>query len=289
MLIAYMMKKAFAIAFFCMGLLLLLEPAFRGRLIFAVSYFDNPKVSYEQDNANTNYLSDSETTPAKPQRAHAPEPATFFLVLTGLFGIIARFAQKSFEKFKRITDLFLSVLGLTIAFPILMLVSIIIKLTSKGPVIYRQERVGKDGVIFKIYKLRTMFVDAEKNTGAVWAKEDDPRVTPIGRILRKCHIDEIPQFFNVIKGQMSIVGPRPERPEMVRDLKTLILDYEKRLQVKPGITGLAQVKHKYDETIEDVKTKIKYDLIYIKKMRLSFEMKIIAQTFFVAITGKGAR
>lgn len=289
MLILNMMKRTFAIAFFCLGLLLLLEPAFRERLIFAVSYFDNPKVSYEQDNTNTNYLSDSETTPAKPQRAHAPEPATFFLVLSGLFGIIARFARKSFQRFKRYMDLLLSVLGLTIASPILTLSAIMIKATSRGPIVYKQDRVGKNGEVFKIYKLRTMFIDAEKGTGAVWAKENDPRITPIGRILRKCHIDEIPQFFNVIKGQMSIVGPRPERPEMVRDLKTLILDYEKRLQVKPGITGLAQVKHKYDETIEDVKTKIKYDLLYIKKMRLSFEMKIIAQTFFVAITGKGAR
>lgn len=289
MLITYMMKRSFAIVFFCMGLLLLLEPAFRDRLIFAVSYFDNPKVSYEQDNNNPNYIADSETHSKTTERAHAPEPGSMLLVLSGLFGIIVRFAQRSFERFKRYTDLLLSVLGLTIASPILLLSAIMIKTTSKGPVIYKQERVGKGGAIFNIYKLRTMCVDAEKETGAVWAKKNDTRITPIGRILRKCHIDEIPQFFNVIKGQMSIVGPRPERPEMVRDLKILILDYEKRLQVKPGITGLAQVKHKYDETIADVKKKIKYDLLYIKKMCWLVEIRILAQTFVVALTGKGAR
>ena len=134
-----------------------------------------------------------------------------------------------------------------------------------------------------------MFLDAEKNTGAVWAQENDPRITPVGRILRKTHIDEIPQLLNVITGEMSIVGPRPERPEIVKDLKALIHDYENRLSVKPGITGLAQVKHKYDETIEDVKKKIKYDLLYIRKMCWLVEMRIIAQTFIVALTGKGAR
>lgn len=224
-----------------------------------------------------------------PERAHAPEPTTLLLFLSGITGMTIRFARKSFKKFKRIFDLFLATLGLTIALPISLLVAFLIKITSRGPIIYKQKRVGKGGAIFEIYKFRTMSVDAEKETGAVWAKENDPRVTPIGRILRKSHIDEIPQFLNVIKGQMSIVGPRPERPEIVRDLKTLIADYEQRLAVKPGITGLAQIYHKYDETIEDVKKKIKYDLLYIKRMCWLVEVRILAQTFVTSLLGKNSR
>lgn len=223
------------------------------------------------------------------ERAHAPEPTTLLLFLSGITGMTIRFAQRSFKKFKRILDLILSILGLTITLPISILVAFLIKTTSRGPVIYKQKRVGKRGAIFEIYKFRTMNVDAEKETGAVWARENDPRITPIGRILRKSHLDEIPQLFNVIKGQMSIVGPRPERPEIVRDLKTLIADYEQRLAVKPGITGLAQIYHKYDETIEDVKKKIKYDLMYIKRMCWLIEIKILAQTFIAVVSNKGTR
>ena len=131
--------------------------------------------------------------------------------------------------------------------------------------------------------------DAEKESGAVWAKENDHRITRVGKILRLSRIDEIPQLFNVLKGQMSIIGPRPERPEMVRDFRQLIRDYEKRLLVKPGITGIAQVKHKYDDSIEDVKQKLKYDLLYVKKMRATVDLGILAQTFLVVLTGKGAR
>lgn len=253
------------------ALLLLCEPILRDKVSFAVNYLDTAS----QD--------------APLQKSHAPEPSTFLLFLGGLGGVIIRFARKSFERFKRATDIYLSVLGLTFAVPVLFLFSLIIKLTSKGPVIYKQDRVGKNGEIFKIYKLRTMSVDAEKTTGAVWARANDPRITPVGRLLRKTHIDEIPQILNVIKGEMSIVGPRPERPEIVRDLKLLILDYEKRLQVKPGITGLAQVFHKYDETIEDVKQKIKYDCLYIRKMCLWVDLRVMARTCIVVFSGKGAR
>lgn len=264
-------NKIIGIVLFSLFLLFLLEPVFREKLIFALTY------------------TDSITSQTNPQRSHAPEPSTLFLLSSGLLGMVIRFAQKSFIKFKRAMDYFLSIFGLTIASPLLLLTGIMIKLTSKGPIIYKQYRVGRNGRIFKIYKLRTMRVDAENKTGAVWAKANDPRITSLGRILRKCHIDELPQLFNVLKGEMSIVGPRPERPEMVRDLKELIHDYEKRLQVDPGITGLAQVRHKYDETIEDVKKKIKYDLVYIKKMCWIVEFRILAQTFIVALTGKGAR
>lgn len=280
--------KVVIIPLFCMGLLFLLEPMFRDKVIFAINYFDTSKIS--ESNLNTpQYIGDSSSVPATRQRAHAPEPSTMFLVLSGLGGMIVRYAQKSFIKFKRIMDYVLAIVGLTITAPLLILVGALIKLTSNGPIVYKQERVGEKGKIFKIYKLRTMGVDAEKGTGAVWAKKNDPRITPLGRILRKSHIDEIPQLWNVIRGEMSIVGPRPERPEMVRDLKTLIGDYEKRLQIKPGITGLAQVCYKYDETIEDVRKKVKYDLLYIRKMCWLVEMRIMAQTFVVALTGKGAR
>jgi lipopolysaccharide/colanic/teichoic acid biosynthesis glycosyltransferase len=226
--------------------------------------------------------------PANPA-AKAPEPGTLALFLGGVGGMIVRFARKSYDKFKRITDILLSVLGIVFTSPIVFFAGIFIKLNSRGPVLYRQSRVGKNGQIFRIYKLRTMQIDAEKETGAVWAKSDDLRVTSVGRVLRKLHIDEIPQLINVLTGEMSIVGPRPERPEMVRSLKNLIRDYEKRLQVKPGITGVAQVWHKYDESVDDVKKKIKYDLLYMRKICLSLDLKIMLSTIALVLTGKGAR
>lgn len=279
--------KILSLALFCVSLLLLLEPFSRDKLIFAVTYFDQPKVT--SDHINTNSRNENIESTNIPQKSHAPEASTLFFLLSGLGGIIVRFARRRFEEFKRVSDIFLSILGLTITLPITVFAAIAIKLNSKGPVIYRQNRVGKNGKIFKIYKFRTMRLDAENKTGAVWAKENDPRITSVGRVLRKTHIDEIPQLLNVLKGEMSIVGPRPERPEIVRDLNALIRDYEKRLQIKPGITGLAQVWHKYDETIEDVKKKIKYDLLYIKRMCLWVDLRIMANTFVVVLTGKGAR
>lgn len=282
--------KAFFMVSFVLGTLLLLEPLLRGKITFAITFFDRPTVNYEQlEKAPSFEQAETQTGPVIPQKSHAPEPSSLFLILGGISGIVVRFAQKSFKKFKRASDYFLSILGLLIASPLLIFAAILIKFTSRGPVIYKQDRVGKKGDVFQIYKLRTMCVDAEKGIGAIWAKKNDPRITSVGRILRKTHIDEIPQLFNVIKGQMSIVGPRPERPEMVRDFKTLILDYEKRLQVEPGITGLAQVWHKYDETIEDVKKKIKYDVLYIKRMCLWVDLRIMARTFTVVLTGRGAR
>jgi len=221
--------------------------------------------------------------------AHAPEPGTLVLFLSGAVGFIVRFARKRFLEFKRFLDLSISTLGLFVSAPVLALAAAAIKLTSKGPVIYKQKRLGKGGEIFRIYKLRTMHVHAERGIGPVWAKAKDPRITRLGSLMRKTHLDEIPQLLNVIKGEMSIVGPRPERPEIVRDLKRVICDYEKRLLIKPGITGVAQVYHKYDETIADVRKKIKYDLFYMRKMCWLLEMRILAQTFVVAITGKGAR
>lgn len=283
----FVVGKLMVLILLTLALIFLLEPTFRDNLSFAVTYFDSSKVSESQ--VNSTYPIAEIPSPVTPQKSRAPEPSTLFLILSGLSGIIIRFAQKSFEKFKRISDIALSIIGLIIASPILIFAAILIKLNSRGPIVYKQERMGKEGKIFDIYKLRTMSADAEKETGAVWAREDDPRITPVGRILRKFHIDELPQLFNVINGQMSIVGPRPERPEIVEKLKEEICDYEKRLSVKPGITGLAQIRHKYDETISDVRKKIKYDILYIKKMCWLLEARILARTFVVALIGKGAR
>lgn len=274
-------------ALFILALFLLLEPSFRDKLTFAVTYFDHPKVPSQDLGAN--YLNEDTAPTGAAEKTHAPEPATLFFFLSGVGGIVVRFARKRFEEFKRASDIFLSILGLAIASPIIIFAAILIRLNSQGTVIYRQNRVGRNGMIFKIYKLRTMRLNAENETGAVWAKENDPRITSVGMVLRKTHIDEIPQLLNVLKGEMSIVGPRPERPEIVRDLKTLICDYQKRMQIKPGITGLAQIWHKYDETIEDVKKKIKYDILYIKKMCLLVDLRILAQTFMVVLSGRGAR
>jgi len=267
--------------------LFVLEPSLRDRSTFAVTYFEQPQVS--PDHINTNYLEKEITAPDTAPIAHAPEPSTLILFLGGIAGIFVRFVRTSYGKFKRYSDLLLAILGVMVTSPLLIFAAILIKLTSKGPVIYKQDRVGEDGEIFRIYKLRTMVIDAEEKTGAVWAKENDPRITSVGRVLRKAHIDEMPQLFNVIKGEMSIVGPRPERPEMVRSFKNLIVDYERRLQIKPGITGMAQVFHKYDETTADVKKKIKYDLLYIRRMCLRADLRIMAQTCLAVLTGRGAR
>jgi exopolysaccharide biosynthesis polyprenyl glycosylphosphotransferase len=265
--------------------LFVLEPTLRGKSTFAVTFFNDPKVSSEETFGQ--YLVPP-LNPIMPEKTQAPEPSTVILLLGGLSGLIVRHVRRGFDKLKRVMDVVLSVIGLGIASPILLFATILIKLDSPGPIVYRQRRMGKNGKIFRILKLRSMRQDAEKGTGAVWAKKNDPRVTAVGRMLRKTRIDEIPQLINVLRGEMSIVGPRPERPEMVIDLKTKICDYERRLLVKPGITGLAQVKHKYDETIEDVKKKVKYDLLYIRKMCLWTDINIMAQTFGVVLSGKNA-
>jgi len=191
------------------------------------------------------------------------------------------------KKLKRISDVVISLIILIITSPLNILVSIFIKLDSTGPVLFRQDRIGMNNKIFRIYKFRSMFLDAEKHTGPVWSRKDDPRVTRVGRILRKLRIDEIPQFYNVLKGEMSLVGPRPERPYFVDMLAEQLPYYRRRLKVRPGITGWAQVKHKYDESIEDVKVKLRYDLFYIENMSFRMDIKILARTILVVIFGKG--
>ncbi len=219
----------------------------------------------------------------------APEPSSFLLFGSGLFTMVLAFLRRAYNVTKRLMDIAISSVALILLSPLCVLVAILIKLTSKGPVIYSQTRCGRDGEDFEILKFRTMRTDAEKSTGPVWAKLKDNRITPIGNILRKSRIDEIPQFINVLKGDMSVIGPRPERPVFVGKLEQQITDYRKRLAVKPGITGLAQVYHRYDEDLSDVRKKVKYDILYIKSMCFLTDMRIILSTFRVIVTGFGAR
>ena len=190
---------------------------------------------------------------------------------------------------KRFSDLLFSTIGILLSAPIMLLVAVIIKLESRGPVLFRQERVGQDGVPFTVMKFRTMRVDAEARSGPVWASPDDPRVTRIGKWLRLSRIDEIPQMFNVIAGQMSFVGPRPERPFFVEELSEKIKFYPLRLTVKPGVTGWAQVNMAYAASIEDTMEKLRFDLYYIKNMSLLFDLNILLRTVGVILFGKGAR
>ena len=218
-----------------------------------------------------------------------PEPNTIALVSTGVLGFMTQFARRHFQEFKRVFDNIAAGVGIVMAAPVILFTAIVIKIVSPGPAFFKQERAGWGGKPFYIYKLRTMRVDAEKSTGPTWAEEDDPRLIRFGKLIRKMHIDELPQLFNVLKGDMSIVGPRPERPVFVAKLSKEISDYHKRIDVKPGITGLAQVWHKYDETIADVRKKVKYDLLYIREMCLMVDIRILMRTVLVAVQGKGAR
>jgi len=218
-----------------------------------------------------------------------PEPNTFALLSSGLLTMLLTFFRRTYALTKRAIDITGSVIALILFSPVLIFTSLLIKLTSTGPIFYTQVRVGKDGKNFNIFKFRTMKVDAEKATGPVWAQKNDNRLIPAGKFIRKAHIDEIPQFVNVILGDMSIIGPRPERPVFVEKFTQEITDYPKRLDVKPGITGLAQVWHHYDDDINDVRKKIKYDILYIKKMCFLTDVGILARTVRVVLTGTGAR
>ena len=190
---------------------------------------------------------------------------------------------------KRILDQVVSLVGLILSAPLCLLVAAIIKLESRGPVFYRQERVGQDERTFTLYKFRSMREGAEVSVGPVWASEDDPRATRVGRIIRKLRIDEIPQMYNVLRGEMSFVGPRPERPFFVEQLKGKIPYYYLRHSVKPGITGWAQIRYPYGDSEEGAIEKLQYDLYYIKNMSPLFDLQIIFESFKVILLGTGAR
>jgi len=173
--------------------------------------------------------------------------------------------------------------------PVMLLVALAIKLTSRGPILYRQTRVGWQGRHFTLYKFRSMYVDAEAESGAVWAAKDDPRVTAVGHWLRLLRLDEIPQFFNVLRGEMSLAGPRPERPEFVEKLTEQIPFYRQRHCVRPGITGWAQINHKYGDSPEDAARKLEYDLYYIKHLSPAMDAFILFHTLKTVLLRRGAR
>jgi lipopolysaccharide/colanic/teichoic acid biosynthesis glycosyltransferase len=221
------------------------------------------------------------------------------------------------ENFKRLLDIMLSTIGICIFLPFFILIPIIIRLDSKGPVLYKQLRVGKNrrrgddwnsrllyqatlhsfdrrktnlhGQPFFLYKFRSMYQDAEFRTGPVWASRNDPRITRIGRILRATHLDELPQFFNVLKGEMSLVGPRPERPCFVVEFAEVVQNYTDRFQIKPGITGSAQIYNGYDSCLSDVKNKLNYELDYIKHGSIFSDIKLIFVTVISMIKGEGGK
>ncbi|HDP67355.1 MAG TPA: sugar transferase, partial [Candidatus Marinimicrobia bacterium] len=187
---------------------------------------------------------------------------------------------------KRIIDIVISLIVLVVFLPFWLIIALIIRLDSKGPVFYKQKRVGKNRQEFELIKFRSMQHNAEELTGPKWAEKEDPRMTRVGSFLRKTGLDEIPQFFNVLIGDMSIVGPRPERLHFVNELEKSIPFYSRRLIVKPGITGWAQIKYKYDESIDDVREKLRYDLYYIENMSVLLDLKIIIQTLLIGLRKK---
>jgi sugar transferase (PEP-CTERM system associated) len=193
-----------------------------------------------------------------------------------------------YRQARRLADMVLATLGFLLSLPLMLVTAILIKLDSRGPVFYTQERVGLHNALFKIIKFRSMRTDAEKD-GAVWATESDPRVTRVGRIIRKLRIDELPQFINVIRGDMSFIGPRPERPVFVEQLEQEIRYYSQRHLVKPGLTGWAQIRYPYGASVEDAREKLQYDLYYIKNQSPVLDAVIIFETIRIVLFGRGAR
>ncbi len=209
-------------------------------------------------------------------------PPSSIIFSNGFRGVVV------YRRIKRAIDLLASLAGLIVFLPLCLLIALAIKLDSRGPVLYRQERVGQDGCLFSLIKFRSMMVDAEKD-GPVWAVVNDQRVTRVGRWLRRLRLDEITQLINVIKGEMSIVGPRPERPYFVRELERVIPFYAHRHAVKPGITGWAQILYPYGATQEDAQEKLKYDLYYIKHLSPIMDLRIISETVKIVVLGRGSR
>jgi sugar transferase (PEP-CTERM system associated) len=190
---------------------------------------------------------------------------------------------------QRVVSLLVSGAGILLTLPLMILVWLAVRLSSPGGALYRQRRVGLNGKVFEVLKFRSMYIDAEARSGAVWAQQNDPRITPVGRWLRKLRLDELPQFFNVVKGDMALVGPRPERPEFVRVLTEQIPFYGQRHTVLPGITGWAQINHKYGDTVEDTVKKLEYDLFYLKNLGASLDFYIIFHTLKVMLLSRGAQ
>ncbi|HVH67109.1 MAG TPA: sugar transferase [Gemmatimonadales bacterium] len=200
----------------------------------------------------------------------------------------------------------IAVVGIILSLPLMLLIAVLIKLTSRGPMLFAQTRVGLDrralsriggnsrrrldlgGAQFTMYKFRTMYVGPDRSGRQVWARPDDERITPIGRVLRQCRLDELPQLFNVLRGDMNVVGPRPEQPMIFVALREQVEGYERRQRVRPGITGWAQVNQGYDTSVDDVRRKVRYDLEYIRRQSALEDMLIMARTFPVILGRRGA-
>lgn len=189
---------------------------------------------------------------------------------------------------KRLLDIVVAALGVVLSLPVQLVVALAVKVTSCGPVLYRQDRVGQDGRIFTLYKFRSMRHDAEADTGPVWARVGDDRVTSIGGFLRRMRLDEMPQLWNVLRGDMSLVGPRPERPEFVGSLTRQIAFYGQRHVIKPGVTGWAQVRYTYGASVQDAMEKLQYDLFYVKNMSIALDLYILLRTIKIVLLGRGA-
>jgi exopolysaccharide biosynthesis polyprenyl glycosylphosphotransferase len=190
---------------------------------------------------------------------------------------------------KRMGDLIMTSLLLILLSPLILLIAIAVKLDSRGPILFLQQRVGEDEKVFTLYKFRSMVENAEEQTGPIWAADDDPRITRVGKIIRRLRLDELPQLWNVFKGDISFVGPRPERPFFVEKLNKIVPYYNERFTVKPGITGWAQTKYGYGSSVEDALEKLRYDLYYIKNMSWIMDLMIIFHTFKIALLGRGSR
>ena len=197
--------------------------------------------------------------------------------------------SKTVRLVKRVVGFIGALFGMIVLLPFIALVSLAIRLETKGPIFFSQERVGENGKIFNLFKFRSMKADAEESSGPVWATDDDPRITRVGKIIRKLRIDEFPQMWNVLKGEMSFVGPRPERDFFVQELEKKIPYYRERYTVKPGITGYAQVLYPYGASEEDALEKLKYDLYYIKNMSPILDLMVIFKTIKIVLLGRGAR
>jgi lipopolysaccharide/colanic/teichoic acid biosynthesis glycosyltransferase len=179
---------------------------------------------------------------------------------------------------KMVLEWTISLAMLIAASPLLLVLALVVKLTSEGPVFYRQTRVGLNGQLFRIYKIRSMQHDCEAKTGATWARPNDSRCTPIGSFMRATHLDELPQLINILRGEMSLIGPRPERPELVAQIEKVVSRYHHRLRVRPGLTGLAQVELPADSELDDVRHKLAYDLHYIENLSLSLDARVLICT-----------
>lgn len=208
---------------------------------------------------------------------------------TDLSSTRERLALLLYTESKRFFDIVISLVLLFFAVPVMLLLSLIIRISSRGPAIYCQKRLTTHGRIFTIFKFRTMVTNAESKSGAVWAKKSDPRITGFGKFMRKTRLDELPQLINVLMGDMSLIGPRPERPEFATTLQQQFSSFKKRYEVPAGLTGLAQVSADYADSIDSYKTKLAYDLIYIKNRSLLMDFQIAMRTIVVIITGRGAQ